>query len=102
MIEVVTALLIFLSSVFEFGPRSASSGLDVSFCAQRLLQDSEGRSRRCHPGDTIQCLLRNDNPAERGLCAAWVRQHGLDPATIPPARPTMSLNHAGMRVSSIQ
>jgi hypothetical protein len=60
--------------VREFGPGSASSGLDASLRfaaqedheirafaglrAQRLVRDDQGRSRRRHRGDTIQWLLR--------------------------------------------
>jgi hypothetical protein len=61
--------------VREFGPGSASSGLDASLRlaaqedheirafaglrAQRLVRDDQGRSRRRHPGNTIQWLLRS-------------------------------------------
>jgi hypothetical protein len=38
------------------------------------------------PRDMIQYVLRNDNPIERALCTARVRQHRLDVATTAPTR----------------
>src|SRR4030088_3772433 len=92
--------------VTEFGPRTAASDLDASLRlaaqednevravaglgAQRLVRDDKGRSRRHHAGDTIQCVLRNDDPVERALCAARVRQHRL----AAPVRPVLWLDHA--------
>jgi hypothetical protein len=87
--------------VTEFVARTASSGLDASLRlvaqgdheiraaaglrAQRLVCDDKGRSRR-YPRDMIQYVLRNDNPIERALCTARVRQHRLDVATTAPTR----------------
>src|SRR6266852_8880887 len=97
--------------VREFGLRTASSHLDAALRlaaqedheirtfaglgAQRLVGDDKGRPRR-HPGDTIQCVLRNDNPVERGLGTIAVRQHGLDVTTIAAARPALWLDHAAL------
>src|SRR5438445_8082691 len=71
--------------VAEFVPRTrtASSHLDAALRlatqedheiralaglgAQRLVRDDKGRPRH-YPGDTIQYVLRNDNPIERALC----------------------------------
>ena len=70
--------------------------------AQRLVGDDQGRSRRHHPGDTIQCVLWNDNPVER----AFSRRPGPSrsaqcPGRAPPrARPRASTTAARGRPSS--
>ena len=90
--------------VAEFGVRTASSDLDAALRlaaqeddeirafaglgAQGFVRDDQGRSRR-YPGDTIQCVLRNDDPVERALCAAGVRRRRLDVATTVGARPAL-------------
>src|SRR3981189_3478887 len=95
--------------VREFGLRTASSHLDATLRlaaqehheirafaglgAQRLVGDDKGRSRR-HSGDTIQCVLRNDTPVERGLGTIAVRRHRLEVATMAAARPALWLDHA--------
>ena len=105
------------ASVAEFGPRTASPPLDAALRlaaqqhhefrslaglrAQRLVRDDQGGSRR-NAGDAIQCVLRNGDAVERGLCAVRVRRHRLNIATTIPARPVVWLNRATGRTSAAQ
>src|SRR5882672_5920600 len=103
--------------VAEFGPRTASPALDASlrfaaqqyhevrslagFGTQRLVRYDQRRSRR-DAGDAVQCVLRNDDAVERGLCAVRVRQRRLNVVTTTPARPAIWLNRVAVRTSAMQ
>src|SRR5262245_54593700 len=104
--------------VTDFGPRTASSELDAplrlaaqddheirafaSLGAQHLVRDDQRRSRRRHAGETIQYVLRNDNPVERGARAALVRRWRLDVAPTTPAGPAMRLDRAALWTGDVQ
>jgi len=101
----------------DFCSRTASPHLDASlrlatqenheiravpsFRAQGLVRDDQGRSRRGHPGETIQCVLRNANPIERAPRAARIRRHWLDSAAPAPPRLTLGLDYAAVRMSAL-
>ena len=103
--------------VAEFGPRTASPPQDASlrlaaqqdnefrslagFRAQPLVRDDQRGSRR-NADDVIQCVLRNDDAVERGLCTARVRRHRLNVATTDLARPAVWFNRVTGRTSATQ
>ena len=61
--------------------------------AHPLVRDDQGGSRR-NGCDAIQCILRNHDAVERGLCAVRVRRHRLDVAAATAARPVLWLDGA--------
>src|SRR5713226_9823445 len=79
--------------VAEFGLRITASHLDTSLWlaahedhkfrtlaglrAQRLVGNDQGRSRGRHPFETIQCVLWNGDPVERGFRTACVGRYQL-------------------------
>ena len=73
----------------------------AGFRAQRLVRDDQGRSRR-NIADAIQCVLRNGDAVERGLCAVRVRRHWLNAAPSARARPVVWLNRGAGRTSAVQ
>src|SRR4029453_2496564 len=73
----------------------------AGFRGRRLVGDDQGRSRG-YPGDAIQCVLRNDNPGECGLCATRVPRLRLNLATSCRARPVMRLDRAALRTTAFQ
>jgi hypothetical protein len=66
--------------------------------AQLLVRDDQGRSRRCHLGDTVD-VLRNHNPVKRGFRVARLLRYRLDFRAF--ARPRMRLDHVAVRTSAV-
>src|SRR5215831_21218894 len=66
--------------------------------AQRLIRDDQRRPRRCCLRQASECVLRNDNPVERGFRVARLLRGGLTFSTF--ARPRIRL--LAMRTPAVQ